>query len=345
MENYKDKFKFLNENVAEIMQWIQDNDLAIITAERGYIRYVTSGTDPHDVEMLEKWGEDFYDEDTGKSIRRYPISSEENQERNKKLKAALLSKGYKITADKIVGLFPESGRPKEEASLFVWNWRNDNDFYDTLFSLSEWFNQDCFVYKYVGTKAFTFRGTNNYWPGYKQSAYVGQNVAINIINKFMSLINDKESFVITRLPMEINVDFSTKNDAEIQNILTNIAQEKNNLVDRATIINKGNNNFNGKFYQYDAVKKNWRYLKDLDIDTLDSDIEKVMTENKIILIETIIPRLFGYIGEKHGNAQQIIRTKGSILLEKIRQLNVLNENKRKFTFLNNYKPEEGGQFE
>lgn len=88
------------------------------------------------------------------------------------LKAKLLYLGYGITDLK---------GPKTENCYFVINLSEDPNFYDNLFDLSKFFNQDFFLYKPKGTLSAKLIGTNQTangkllrgLPGYHQAIEAG----------------------------------------------------------------------------------------------------------------------------------------------------------------------------
>lgn len=150
-------------SISKILHYVQNFECATISASRGKLTNLTDKTYvPADYE-----GE-------------RPLTKAENRVRNNELKAALLKHGYGVTS--LDGRFAEAGEvfPGKETSYFVVNRNDDPDFYQTLFDLSEYFNQDSFLYKPAGTMAAKLVGTNNAerneeWgqPGYNQEISVG----------------------------------------------------------------------------------------------------------------------------------------------------------------------------
>ncbi len=105
------------------------------------------------------------------SAFRKNFSRKENDQRNKSLRAKLLSKGYGIT--QLIGKYPEGGETVSEVSYFVVDTKDDGNLFKTLTALGEVFNQDSILFIPKGTvkgtdKAFLY-GTNtepSNWLGY-----------------------------------------------------------------------------------------------------------------------------------------------------------------------------------
>lgn len=109
------------------------------------------------------------------------LTKEENRKRNSELKAMLLKLGYGVTS--LDGRFAEAGQmfPGKETSYFVINRNNDQKFFNNLFELSEYYNQDSFLYKPADTMSAKLIGTNSAerneefgQPGYKQELNIGE---------------------------------------------------------------------------------------------------------------------------------------------------------------------------
>jgi hypothetical protein len=146
------------------MHYVENFECATVSASRGKLTNLTPGA--------------FVPE--GYENER-PLTKEENRKRNTELKAALLKYGYGVTS--LDGRFAEAGEmfPGKETSYFVVNRNNDPEFFNNVFRLSEYFNQDSFLYKPEGTMEAKLIGTNNAernedWgqPGYQQEINVGE---------------------------------------------------------------------------------------------------------------------------------------------------------------------------
>lgn len=163
----------MNESsLKRIKQWINSKDIAGITAFRGKMEYPTDNT--------------LMDKEVGETYSR-----QENIRRNRELKSALLKLGYGVT--KVAGSYVEDAKnnpdnEQQEESYIVVNLNDDPDFYNNLFRLSEYYNQDSFLYKSEGEDEAYLVGTNKGdFPGYNEKSSVGKfNEKVNAT--FMSRI-------------------------------------------------------------------------------------------------------------------------------------------------------------
>jgi hypothetical protein len=169
MENNMKKFNeicnkiILESSISKIMNYVKNFECATISASRGKL---TNLTDNAFVP------EDYADERA--------LTEDENRKRNTELKAKLLKLGYGVTS--LDGRFAEAGEmfPGKETSYFVVNRNEDPEFFNNIFALSEYFNQDSFLYKPAGSMSAKLIGTNNAernedWgqPGYNGEIEVG----------------------------------------------------------------------------------------------------------------------------------------------------------------------------
>lgn len=143
-------------NINRVESWIKSKDMASITAFRKGLMYVH---DPKNT-LMDK---EVWDPRKGavpKGDPRYAYSKAENRERNRSLKTYLLSKGYGVTS--IMGLYTGTDQPTEKEELFlVVNLHDDPNFKENLAKISEWFNQDSFLYKPKGSDEATIVNTND----------------------------------------------------------------------------------------------------------------------------------------------------------------------------------------
>lgn len=182
-----------------IMQWIENYEIALITAFRGMKDNVLH---PDKVK------------DDGKQEgERYTRA--ENRERNRELVAALLRLGYGVT--KVQGVYIENyGTAKEQApadeeSILVVNKTEDPDFYRNIFRLSEYYNQDCFCYKAKGDDVAYNVGTNNAdYPGYGNRMENGRLVK-NVANEFMTRLGNRGFTFTDKEPSELG-QFNTSHE-------------------------------------------------------------------------------------------------------------------------------------
>ena len=163
-----DTSKQLNESgITRLMRFMDDFEIACITANRGN------------------------------------LSKEENAERNRELTAELLRCGYGIT--RINGNYIENFGTVDaielsENSYFVVNLNDDPEFYQNLFTLSEHYEQDSFLYKPKGkdADAYLIGTAHNVYPGYEVKMSLGK-LHINVDSEFLSRIK-KNSFSFTDNP-------------------------------------------------------------------------------------------------------------------------------------------------
>lgn len=118
------------------------------------------------------------------------FSTEEKKYYNRELKASLLRLGYGVT--QVRGSYKEYGQNEsQEGSLFVVNLKNDTNFKKNIFKLSEYYNQDSFMYSPKGTDEGFLIGTNNAeFPGYGKEVPSGK-FKRDIQSMFMSRIGNK----------------------------------------------------------------------------------------------------------------------------------------------------------
>lgn len=145
--------------ISRIEKWVNSKDIAGISAFRFELKNVTSNT------LLDK-------EVDKKELSRY--TKKENLQRNIKLKSALLKLKYGIT--RIAGSFIEGGDSEvQEESFIVVNLNDDPDFKNNIFKLSEYYNQDSFLYKPKDSDVAFLIGTNyDDYVGYKNEKLTGK---------------------------------------------------------------------------------------------------------------------------------------------------------------------------
>lgn len=182
--------KMLNESTLNrIEEYIKNEECAIITAWRDTLQNVTKETftPKHITHEKGHRGNKIVTDAMFNVGDKF--STEEKKFYNRELKAKLLKYGYGVT--QVRGTYRESGIEGQEESLFVVNRNNDPNFKDVLFKLSEYYNQDSFLYSPKGTTEGYLIGTNTYdYPGYKNTVRSGQ-FRKNIQSMFMSRIGNK----------------------------------------------------------------------------------------------------------------------------------------------------------
>jgi hypothetical protein len=137
----------LESSLKRIEHWVNSKDIAGITAFRSRLTNVTDNT-LIDIKLEKEY------------------TKKQNIQRNRELKASLLYLDYGVT--KIAGSFVEDGGTEvQEESFIVVNLNDDPNFKDKIFKLSEYYNQDAFLYKPVDSdEAYLIGSNNSEFPGY-----------------------------------------------------------------------------------------------------------------------------------------------------------------------------------
>ena len=176
--------------INRLIDFMDDYDIACITAYRDEYKDATPNT-------LDDRPDEYK-----KSDEPYKYSLREKKLRNRNLSAYLIKKGYgvtKINGNYIEGYGTIDAKELGEASYFVVNLDNDPDFFKTLFAISEYYNQDCFLYKEAGDNPAYNVGTNACeYPGYSNKVSLGK-LHVNVDSEFLSRIK-KNSFSFTNNP-------------------------------------------------------------------------------------------------------------------------------------------------
>lgn len=210
------KYKeILDSNISRIEKWVKEKDIAVLTAFRGYLDNVVS----KDRTLIDKPLEGPIEE------RKY--TKAENRARNRNLKAALLEQGYGVTS--VTGVYPEEtpdGKAvkKREESLMVVNLNNDPEFQSKIARLSEWYNQDSYLYKPQGQEDAVLIGTNSAWPGYGENVTAGKFMRA-VEGPFITKLKNR-GFAFTEDPQEYNeTDTETWQDRKDQRVLHKVDDE------------------------------------------------------------------------------------------------------------------------
>lgn len=187
------KIKVHESNTAEsyvhkLADYATKYNCATITAFRNSIQGVTDGTSKEVIDYTK----------TAQYQELGKVPRVKKREWNRKLKAALLSLGYGVTAVK--GCFKEGGWAiGEEESFFVVDTKNSKDFASNIIKLGEAYNQDCVLIKEYDRPDAYVHGTNTTgWPGYKESVSVGEleeNVPIDSLEAWTKLRGQTFAFV------------------------------------------------------------------------------------------------------------------------------------------------------
>ena len=207
-------------SINRITTWMNNHDIACITAWRDKLCNIEN-VDKTCITLNNK-----------ELPINYEFSKSDNKKRNSELKAALLYLGYGVTD--IHGNYIEEDSYKEDAeeSFFVVNKNNDPKFFDTIFKLSEYYNQDSFLYKDVNDKNAYLIGTNaSYFPGYENK--IKQGPIRFIAGKYMSRIKNA-AFSFAEPDTEIvqnKEDFSSNGDQQLfYNSKTSYNQRKTDKI-------------------------------------------------------------------------------------------------------------------
>ena len=175
-----------------ILSQMDLHDIAIITAYRKEFKNATYNTfDDRPKELQDMDIEMGITDPEDKTP--YTYTTKEKIRRNHELKACLLSLNYGII--KIHGNYIENFGTVDaielgEESFFVINLKDLPDFKKNLFNLSEYYNQDCFLYKpRESAVAFNIGTNNNEYPGYGKEDNLGI-LHINIESEFLSRLGN-----------------------------------------------------------------------------------------------------------------------------------------------------------
>lgn len=185
-----------------VLSWMNQYDIACLTAFRGEYKNATPNT------------KDDRPQDLVGSDMPYKYTTKEKVARNRELKASLLSLGYGVT--NIRGNYIENYGTIDavelgESSFFVVNLKDDPNFKQNIFELSEYYNQDCFLFKPKGSDEAYNIGTNyGEYPGYGNADSIGK-LHINIDNEFLSRVgNASFAFTSDDNPKQDNREYGFK---------------------------------------------------------------------------------------------------------------------------------------
>lgn len=206
-----------------VLSWMKQYDIACVTAFRDEFKNSTPKTKDDRPQELIEW-----DKERGvtNTIDKTPYKYSHNEKvaRNRELKASLLGLGYGVT--NIHGNYIENygtinAVELGESSFFVVNLNNDNMFKQHIFELSEYYNQDCFLFKPKGGEQAQNVGTNYAeYPGYGNEDNLGE-LHINIDNEFLSRVgNASFAFTDQENPKQDNreYDFHTRKHDRINGL-------------------------------------------------------------------------------------------------------------------------------
>ena len=162
-------------------------------------------------------------------------TDKENIKRTQELRGGLKKLKYGVKFIPTDGMYKETGMPEttSEYSLFVVNLENKPDFLTDIAKLSEYYNQDSFLFKAKEDEEAFYVGTNNGWLGYHEVEMIknnGESAKLKVnsfTNKYYTKVNSKSggtgnSFTFETLKeqfMNENLNYTTSvnnNDLEIE---------------------------------------------------------------------------------------------------------------------------------
>lgn len=191
MDNQQIIERILTEySLLHLQHWIYTKEIAVISAYREVLENVISQTCKQALQIGHKFTPD------------------ENAKRTTLLRAALLScysYGVTLIGEKYIKQVGASkAAPIPEQSILVVNTDNSPYFYKVLFRLSEYFNQDYFLYKpkdtysaykvYTNAARYEKEGKEIIMYGEKQNA---GRLYCHISDEFLARLNSKSSVLIT----------------------------------------------------------------------------------------------------------------------------------------------------
>ena len=176
-----------------VADFIRRYDIACITAYRDKFENATAKTLDDRPEELKERDKAAGITDPSK-FTPYKYTTADKKRRNHELRAELLDLKYGVTTMRgnyIENFGTLSAKELGEDSCFVVNLHDDPLFYNRLFALSEYYNQDCFLFKSKDSEEAYNVGTNNgQYPGYAQKDNIGK-LHFNIENEFLSRVGNK----------------------------------------------------------------------------------------------------------------------------------------------------------
>ena len=239
MNNLSVNKALVESSLKRIEHWVNSKDIAGITAFRNTLKNVTENT--------------LIDIEVGSTY-----TKAQNKRRNASLKSALLKMGYGVT--RVAGSYVEGEEFEvQEESFVVVNLNDAPNFKDDLFKLSEYYNQDSFLYKPINDEYAYLIGTNmSDFPGYKETINIGK-FEKKINATFMSRIKGQGfAFISPDNPQKPHKPH-TFGDRKLQRISRNNINEIINYLDIEKFSDLQNNSkwlceVNSKEF-FDTIKK------------------------------------------------------------------------------------------
>lgn len=266
----------IESGVNRIKHWIDQCDIACISACRWRIKDITKGTNPVDVERYNEavakykalYGNENLPQDFG-----VDVSKKENEERTRQMKAYLVAKGYgvtEITGSYIEGFGSKNQHEVGEKSFFVVNLKNSKNFLVDIFKISEFFNQDSVLLKPKGEPAYLIGTNNAEWPGYGEKSDAKNFHAL--AGRFMSRIG--------------NAAFSFAND-------NNLVMRKN----QNDVHNGDEDDYEHEFLYHSDDRPSFQTRKNDRINDKNENIKYTLSSNLIESFNRYVDNYFLYIKE------------------------------------------------
>lgn len=258
-----ERLQLVETSLNRFLSYMDQYDIACITAFRDKFANATDKT-------LDDRPQELKDRDEQNGVTNpaektpYEYTTAEKKSRNHDLMAALLHYGYGVT--KMRGNYIENfgtinAKEVGENSFFVVNLHNNSNFLNNVFELSEYFNQNSFLYKPKGKNTHAFLiGTNaGEFPGYGRQLDQGE-VHINVDSEFRSRVgNSSFSFVNANgKPIKADhkpYDFDTRKDQR-----RSLAREAKELIGLDCI---GDHNFFGRMAIASAAESTKRNIEEM----------------------------------------------------------------------------------
>lgn len=189
-EAITEKYSVYESNLNRVTNWIKEYECAELTAWRTQYKDITDGTfEPTHISYQRQVGRG--QKVIGKKMEQGEnFSTEEKKYYNRELKASLLRLRYGVT--NVRGSYKECGQNEsQEESFLVVNLNNDPNFKNNIFKLSEYYNQDSFLYSPKDSDESYLIGTNNAsFPGFGNEIPNGKFHS-NVQSLFMSRIGNR----------------------------------------------------------------------------------------------------------------------------------------------------------
>lgn len=191
------RFLIQESSYERTMRFLVEYECAIITAWRGELKDESEFTNPDFRNISHEKGNRGH-KIVSQDVKQHgdKFSTEEKKYNNNELRGLLLALKYGV--QKVRGTYREGGvKESQEESYLVVNIHHDPKFKQNIFDMSEWYNQDSFIYSPEGSDEAFLVGTNSFeYPGYgkeepsgKLHKYVRSMYMSRLGNKGFSFTN------------------------------------------------------------------------------------------------------------------------------------------------------------